>query len=70
MKKNNLKLVPDTLPSLFKTIKRSYSPDPSHGYGINLDDLKTKKISIKDYCPSQINLSPLSNLSQNKKNKK
>ena len=48
MKKSTQKLVPDSLPSLFKTIKRSYSPDAASGYQINLDDMKTKKICIKD----------------------
>ena len=48
MKKSALKLVPDALPSLIKTIKRSYSPDPDSFECLNMDGLKTKKLSIKN----------------------
>ena len=56
MKKSQLKLVPEALPSLFKTIKRSYSPAPGQIYEKNMDALKTARVST---VIDDINIPPL-----------
>ncbi len=45
MKKSQLKLVPEALPSLFNTIKRSYSPTPGQIFQKNMDALKTARVN-------------------------